>query len=693
MNKEHTRIDLVEGGNVFRQGDHATLGFIPRDYAGNIVDLTGKLIDVSILGRKGIMFTSTATFDSAAQVIRVLIDEVLDYGDHRIEFTVTDPNDADYRRKFPSSEYDGRIKITPGADNMDFVGVAMTTVTQLRNEQEAAQVSYEQTVDGKITGIESTVAELESTVETGIGAFTQDSEVVLARGGEVNLGARLDKTNQQLADTATKAELANVLNGSPKGTYATLADLQTAYPSGADGVYIVTANGHIYSWDGTVWADRGLYQAVGIAESSVTPDMLALKKKLSYFAPADFNWKDHPLVGKLYTDGDGRFKTEFDVSELAPTGKKYYVDIVDGLDTNDGLTPATALQRVHTAAKKVDAVEVIVDSGYYDDGYAMNGWAIDKNLSIKAAEGAEVVLSTRRNQEGVWTKTAGYTNIYQVSRSLVLNVFDKKFKDSYGDDFQMLPTNDLTTLDNAPGRMFYSSSILYVHTSDSRIPDVDVTVFLDLYNVQNRGGLTLYLEGIKFEGGKYPVLTQNETGTPTMTLAKNCEFKYSGATGSDGATNYGGTTIYQGCLVAKNSDDGFSYTIYNGLPTNGIEIDCLARNNGRTGNNDNGSTAHDGSNVIRLNSTYAYNVGPNIGDVGGSHSWNMDCLIAESKATTDAGNKGVVSASNNGLIGSKIWLDNCSVFGNVSDIYSDIDNPLYVRNTTFGTTNGLQVIY
>lgn len=275
MNKEHTRIDLVEGGNVFRQGDHATLGFIPRDYAGNIVDLTGKLIDVSILGRKGIMFTSTATFDSAAQVIRVLIDEVLDYGDHRIEFTVTDPNDADYRRKFPSGEYDGRIKITPGADNMDFVGVAMTTVTQLRNEQEAAQVSYEQTVDGKITGIESTVAELESTVETGIAAFTQDSEVVKARGGEVNLGARLDKTDQELAEMASKTELANVLDGSPKGTYATLADLQAAFPTGTTGVYIVTADGHIYSWSGTAWVSRGLYQAIGIADGSVASKNLS----------------------------------------------------------------------------------------------------------------------------------------------------------------------------------------------------------------------------------------------------------------------------------------------------------------------------------------------------------------------------------------------------------------------------------
>lgn len=89
----------------------------------------------------------------------------------------------------------------------------------------------------------------------------------------VNLKARLDaekvETNQQLADKASKEELTNVLDGSPKGTYSTLAELQTTFPDGTEGVYIVAADGHIYSWDGAAWADRGLYQSQGIADGSV----------------------------------------------------------------------------------------------------------------------------------------------------------------------------------------------------------------------------------------------------------------------------------------------------------------------------------------------------------------------------------------------------------------------------------------
>lgn len=85
----------------------------------------------------------------------------------------------------------------------------------------------------------------------------------------------LNTTNAELALKATKTELSNVLSGTPKGTYTTLAALQAAYPTGTTGVYIVTADGHIYSWSGTAWADRGLYQAVGIAINSITTDKLA----------------------------------------------------------------------------------------------------------------------------------------------------------------------------------------------------------------------------------------------------------------------------------------------------------------------------------------------------------------------------------------------------------------------------------
>lgn len=485
-------------------------------------------------------------------------------------------------------------------------------------------------------------------------AGSSNPEVVLARGGEVNLGTRLEKFASSLAEKANQSDV----------------DLNLAIK--------------VNKLSNTIASNLGGTKKID----------LGLKRHLFYNAPSGFNWQNNPLVGHLFADGEGNFATDFDVTTLAPTGKTYYVNGTTGLDTNDGLTAGTALKSVHIAAKKADAVEIIVASGYYDDGVAMNGWAIDKDISIKAASGADVTLSTRRNQAGVWNKTAGYNNIYQVTRSLVAKVFDKKFPDAFGDATEYTLASSLSALDTTPGRIFISGSTLYVHTLDSRLPDVDVTVFLDLYNVSHFGGKTIYLENIKFEGGKYPAYMKNDANLDTLFLAKGCTFKYSTESGSDGFSNYGCTSILQDCEFAKNSDDGISYTAFGTKPTQGIEIDCISKNNGASGGNDNGTTAHDGANVIRVNSAYYKNKGPNLADVGGSQSWNVGCVVGESAGTVgQSSHRGSVSSINNGVSGTKIWLDGCTIYGNTTDIHTDDNCFTYIRNTSYITSNEKQIQY
>ena len=63
--------------------------------------------------------------------------------------------------------------------------------------------------------------------------------------------------DEQLSDL--EQEIQQVASGSPKGVYATLSDLQTAYPTGAEGIYVISANGHWYYWNGIAWTDGGVY--------------------------------------------------------------------------------------------------------------------------------------------------------------------------------------------------------------------------------------------------------------------------------------------------------------------------------------------------------------------------------------------------------------------------------------------------
>lgn len=88
--------------------------------------------------------------------------------------------------------------------------------------------------------------------------------------------ADLDATNAVVSQKADKSYVDSLISGvgdmSPKGAYATLAELQAAYPTGADGIYLVSADNHWYYWNGSAWTDGGPYQAMPWADFMTTQD-------------------------------------------------------------------------------------------------------------------------------------------------------------------------------------------------------------------------------------------------------------------------------------------------------------------------------------------------------------------------------------------------------------------------------------
>lgn len=68
--------------------------------------------------------------------------------------------------------------------------------------------------------------------------------------------------------TNVESELSSVASGSPKGVYATLSDLETAYPTGTNGIYVVVADGNWYYWNSAnaQWTAGGQYLESGISD-------------------------------------------------------------------------------------------------------------------------------------------------------------------------------------------------------------------------------------------------------------------------------------------------------------------------------------------------------------------------------------------------------------------------------------------
>ena len=106
-------------------------------------------------------------------------------------------------------------------------------------------------------------------------------EIIDARQGALSLGENITDIKSQLAQSTQKihtnttniaihtSQIISLGSGSPKGIYATVSDLTTAYPTGNTNIYVVTADGNWYYWNGTIWTPGGIYQSTGIMDGSI----------------------------------------------------------------------------------------------------------------------------------------------------------------------------------------------------------------------------------------------------------------------------------------------------------------------------------------------------------------------------------------------------------------------------------------
>jgi hypothetical protein len=356
--------------------------------------------------------------------------------------------------------------------------------------------------------------------------------------------------------------------------------------------------------------------------------------------------KAFPSDFKIYKQGSS-FGTNYDVSKLKNTsGVTYYVSPT-GLDTNDGLTEATPLKMIKTAYDKSDVGTIILLDGDYHFRANILGsgnfFIIDKNINFIAKNSGKAHLYSGLNIG--WTKTAGYTNVYEGNvgdTAKVVAVIDSANANEYGEKMRYVKVNSLAECDATPNSMYTDATKVYLHTFNNRAPEYGVTAVLwnELIPIDgfSSNDFNLYLEGIRIYGGSTAARCRaNKVGHKTNFIAKNTVFAY--AAGSNNAlTGLGGNYYLQNC-VAKYSalSDGFNY--HKSTVTNEIgfviEINCIAYQNGVDAA-DNGSTLHDGYEGIRLLGSYWGNAGRNIADINpGTVSWNVGCITAKSLLSDD----------------------------------------------------------
>lgn len=501
------------------------------------------------------------------------------------------------------------------------------------------------------------------------------------------------------------------------------------YASGADSTVLSTAFcpinnnawGTIIKTDSTTVAQNGRTLASGVAKnifddqgfvhiiafadqsdgttaSSVSIDYAKLEitflvedTRKKVVLPDEFSWKDSGI--EIYKDEAGVISTDFDVEDFKPdiTGLKTYYISPDGANDNDGLSSDKPFRRMIDALNKADCGEIILADGLYPRQQGWYGQTPGRNMIIRASEGAKVVMSAHDNLS--WVKSDGYSNVYQASRSSVLEVYDAKY--TTDENYERLKkVSSIDDVETTAGSWYTESSVLYVHTFDSREADNDIRAYLSA-NVGMISGVTqFYLEGITFEGGN-SCLRVTGTGEDMLVAIKNCTFKNS--TVLNGVTVLGADVYLQNCEASENMQDGFNYHISNNRNCQVSELNCRGFKNGRNGaNQNNGSTMHDGGKIIRVNCEYFENSGPNMIDVNeATESYNVGVYAHDSTATVSTISNSDFKNSNTGV--AKMWLDSCKADGSSYSLVTAAGSKTYLANTVFDenkvmTEEGAEVV-
>lgn len=346
---------------------------------------------------------------------------------------------------------------------------------------------------------------------------------------------------------------------------------------------------------------------------------------------------------------NGNVKVNYDVgvNKNAVT-KRYYVDIKKGNNSNAG-TESAPFQSINRALRYGDADEIVVNEGAYGWTNGFSGFSQTKSFNLVGK--GKVLIGAHR--DGVtWTRNSTYTNVYQTNQTNVTEIVD--YNNINDIKFLTKRNNTKEVSDNAGSYYIDTSNNIYVRTHDDRLPDDQILPNMVSDAVKITDTPKVYFENVRFTNSVK--LTSTKTGNKFF--AKDCFFSIGSGGNALSIEGYD-YNILQSCVAKHATMDGFNYHVKNGILPKVIEIDCIGFDNGRNGaDQNNGSTMHDGGQIIRIGGEYHNNGGPNVIDVNeGTVSVNIGVHSHGSRAT--AGTISNTSFKNGNVGKSKMYLFNC----------------------------------
>ena len=370
----------------------------------------------------------------------------------------------------------------------------------------------------------------------------------------------------------------------------------------------------------------------GVAKPDVGGPLEAMYRENAPLAPPEgFGWTPPILPVRK----NGKWKGHVPALSLFPvvSGASYYVDALNGVDTNAG-TSAAPFKTATKALGMADVGAVYIAPSpltSLNDGIWGNPTVITTSPQVivrpwPIRSGRPLIAAAWSHFQDSWTVNATYGRCYGGARTGVIGVWEKDPVFGY---VKLESVASIASANTRPGTYYYDNTTLTVHTLRSAVPDRNVIVCIGSNAVTWPSNVNLYVQGIDVIGGISALSVPDSSANFVFV---DCTFGVANSSNSV-STNTSGTVILENCRVHSAVFDGFNY---HSSATNGagkiIEINCESYNVGINGGSNQGSTVHDGCSILRIGGRYGGSDNQSIADVNvGTKSWNVGCTILPSR--------------------------------------------------------------
>jgi len=330
-----------------------------------------------------------------------------------------------------------------------------------------------------------------------------------------------------------------------------------------------------------------------------------------------------------------------------------YVDIVNGVDTNNGLTPATAYKTLTKLNGTIFRRAYISAGNYAATSHLFRYGTGNREL---IGTGEVNICKGYTGNELTWTDEG--SGVFSAIVSSVITVVDSLQRNAENLPLRLTKKTTLAEA-SATNSFYYNSSItkLYVHLLSGLVPALNILVSNGTHNAEIE--TNQFCDNITFVGGIRPI--QN-SATLLYSLYKNCKFLYALGDGIQVRGKWG--MWLDKCISAYHQADGANYKL-NVNNCYMVEDGCTfyncggADNSGLLDGSNNASSMHDTCIGLRLNGSYYNTEGAQVHDVNSAKSLNVNCNSGESTSVI-AGNKSSFAVATTTGESATMWLDRCT---------------------------------